>query len=90
MFTKNGGSTWETIVFPEDEHFFGAYMPDEMTIVVGSASGKVIASHDQGVTWDTIIDGLGQITDLAVIDHTNIVVSSENGNIYRTTDFGKT
>ncbi len=88
MRTKNSGAQWERVNFPIGENFFGLNMIDDKIAVAGSSSGKVFLTQDQGDTWTVIGQNLGQITDLKAFNQFEIIVTIENGKIYRTNNGG--
>lgn len=86
--TKNSGATWLTSHLPVEENFFGTAMIDENTVIAGSSTGRVFITTDQGDTWKEIGSNLGQITDLHAFDVQQIIVTNEEGDIYKTTNGG--
>ncbi len=52
--TTNGGASFEKMQLGEGEYFFAAQMITEQAIVVGSSSGKVFGSPDQGQNWSLL------------------------------------
>jgi photosystem II stability/assembly factor-like uncharacterized protein len=88
MRTTNGGDVWEKIQFPRNDHFFAGMMIDAQSMVIGSSRGRVYLSTNSGMNWDTIGSGLGQITDIHALNHDVIILTNEDGRIYKTTDQG--
>jgi photosystem II stability/assembly factor-like uncharacterized protein len=86
MLTDNGGAIWETSSLSQDENLFAAYRQDDSTLVVGSSSGRIFISYDRGIHWDTLAEGLGSITDMVVFDLDTLLVTTEQGRVYRTTN----
>jgi photosystem II stability/assembly factor-like uncharacterized protein len=86
--TINSGAKWEKISFPRSENFNGLEMVDENVVVAGSSSGKVFLSDNQGSIWTVIGQSLGKITDLKAFNRYEIIVTTEGGKIYKTTDGG--
>ena len=86
--TTDGGGTWTRTAFSSDENFFAVQMIGAQNMVAGSSSGSVFLSHDQGMTWDTIGKNLGRIAGLVAANLMAMVIVTENGKIYRTTDGG--
>ncbi|MEP6645671.1 MAG: YCF48-related protein [Saprospiraceae bacterium] len=90
MRTTNSGAKWEKLNFSKTENFKGLEMVDDNVVVAGSASGKVFFSENQGNTWSIIGQNLGPISDLKAFNRYEIIVTNENGKIYKTTDGGAT
>ena len=88
MLTDNGGAIWETVTLTNDEHFFAAHRQDDTVLIVGSSSGRIFISRDRGIKWDTLAEGLGSITDMVVFDLQSMLVSTEQGRIYKTVNGG--
>lgn len=86
--TTNGGASFEKMQLGPNEYFFAAQMITEQAMVVGSSSGKVFGSNDQGENWSLLGENLGQITDIHAFNLQSAVVTSESGKIYKTTNGG--
>lgn len=86
--TTNGGASFERIQLGPDEYFFAAQMITQQAMVVGSSSGKVFGSNDQGENWSLLGQNLGQITDIHAFNLQSAVMTTESGKIYKTTNGG--
>jgi hypothetical protein len=76
----NGGATWKPTIDPEaDVHEVRAH-PSDPNLVVAPAAVGVAVSHDAGVTWDVLVDGLHATYSRAVAFTTGAaLVSSSDG-----------
>ena len=87
--TTNGGASWDKIPFGTDENFFGASMLSAFTMVIGSSSGSVFISVDQGDNWIPLGGSLGRISDIDIDPNIErAVVVNESGKIFRSVDAG--
>ncbi len=86
--TTNGGASFDKIELGPNEYFFAAQMITEQAMVVGSSSGKVFGSNDQGENWSLLGENLGQITDIHAFNLQSAVLTTEFGKIYKTTHGG--
>jgi len=89
MKTVNSGAIWETISLPSVETFHATAMIDDSIIIIGSLTGNVFVSTDQGNSWKQIGENLEQITDLHAFNDREIIVINKSGDIYKTTDGGQ-
>ena len=86
--TTNGGASFEKMQLGPNEYFFAAQMITDQAMMVGSSSGKVFGSNDQGANWSLLGENLGQITDIHAFNLQSAVLTSESGKIYKTTNGG--
>jgi len=86
--TTNGGASFEKMQLGPNEYFFAAQMITDQAMMVGSSSGKVFGSNDQGANWTQLGENLGQITDIHAFNLQSAVLTSESGKIYKTTNGG--
>lgn len=86
--TTNGGASWDKIQLDETENFFAVQMVTAEAMVIGSSSGRVFGSLNQGDTWTMIGENLGQVTDLHVFNLQSAILANESGTIYKTDNGG--
>jgi photosystem II stability/assembly factor-like uncharacterized protein len=86
--TTNGGASFDKIQFGPDEYFYATQMITEQAVVVGSSSGRIFGSADQGETWSQMGENLGQISDIHAFNLQSAVVTTEFGNIRKTSNGG--
>lgn len=86
--TINGGASWDKLQLGGTENFFAVQMVNAQAMIIGSSSGKVFGSPNQGDTWTMIGENLGQVTDLHAFNLQSAVLTNESGSIYKTENGG--
>ena len=86
--TITGGAAWEKIQLSENENFIAVQMVSEQAMIIGSSSGKVFESPNQGDNWTMIGENLGKVTDLHAFNLQSVVMTNDVGKIYKTENAG--
>jgi len=96
VYTADGGATWSSVTGPNPGvNMTACWMQDELTWMVGDASGRLWITTDAGVTWTEkafVGSGVGMIEDIVFVNdavgymaHTT---AAPAGRILRTIDGG--
>lgn len=89
-YSSDSGATWTSvtgITNPMKIHIIGE------NIFIGAGSGKMIVSHDNGVSWEYKTFDSGETRSASAIyaiDTNNILIGSSYASVYRTSDGGET
>lgn len=86
--TSNGGGSWEKIQLATTENFFAVQMVTAEAMIIGSSTGRVFGSLNQGDTWTMIGENLGQVADLHAFNLQSAILINESGMIYKTDNGG--
>ncbi len=99
IYSNNAGSLWSTISEFEDEKITSIFITPEKNLLIGSNSGKIYKSVDNGVSFSTVyqLEKENQATRFAIDDENRIYTivegpwfSNKGGAMFSSTDDGST
>ncbi len=80
--SMDNGQTFKTIESPYDGSFFTAELLDKNTIIAAGLRGNAFISHDNGASWDKIIDPMpASITASLIRKNGQLLMSNQAGMI---------